>query len=80
MWDEIKNQAKLELLHVLFMSSVSLAEGVTNLKSDERPKPSRNLVKRLRNSIETFERYDFLWMYLKFVFLKWFMCGIQSSM
>lgn len=57
---EIKNKAKMELLHALFMNSVSLAEGVTTLEtSNERPMPTPDLINRLRNLILSFERYDF---------------------
>lgn len=60
MWTEIKSKAKMELLHILFMSSVSLTEGITNLKSDERREPTPRLIERLENVIRTFERYEFI--------------------
>lgn len=59
MWAEIKSKAKMELLHVLFMNSVSLTKGVTTLGSNERPKPKRHLIERLRNVILAFELYHF---------------------
>lgn len=52
----------MELLHALFMNSVSLAEGVTTLETcanNERPEPTPNLIDRLRNLILKFEKYDF---------------------
>lgn len=55
---EIKSKAKMELMHALFMNSVSLAEGDKSLESKERTKPSSELIRRLENLLFTFERYD----------------------
>lgn len=65
MWTEIRHKAKMELLHALFMNSVSLTESISNLEdcintNNKRPAPKADLIERLRNLILTFEKYEFL--------------------
>lgn len=68
MWNEIRKNAKVELLHVLFMTKVCLADSETapDLEDicpdtfyDDKP-PSNEILTRWKCVLELFERNEFI--------------------
>lgn len=68
MWKEIRTNAKIEMLHVLFMSKLAMADGAATSSIDEistetfykEEPPSKAVLKRWKFIIDMFTENDFL--------------------
>lgn len=67
-WTQIKTNAKIEMLHVLFMSKIAMADDITAASSDEispetfyqEKPPSKAVTNRWKFIIDMFIENDFL--------------------
>lgn len=68
MWTEIKTNAKIEMLHVLFMSKIAMADDTTTSSDIEisaetfykEGPPSKAILKRWKFIIDMFIENDFI--------------------